>query len=305
MSRLGPIILLGPTASGKTALAEALAAEAPLALISADSMQVYRGMDIGTSKPGPESRGRWSLLDLAEPGEAFSVGDWLRALHGQLARAGAQGLRPLVCGGTGLYLSALSEGLAEIPAVGIEVRQALEQALSRQGLAALAGELKAKDPELARGLDLKNPRRVLRGLEVLKATGKPLSWWQAQPRQGGLGAASLLWLGLDPGPEELERRILARTQAMLGQGWLAEAAALRQAGMEAKVRATGAIGYAEAFDLLDGRLNAGQAAARIGLLTRQYAKRQRTWFKRMPGIHWLGPGQALEQARALAAENPA
>jgi tRNA dimethylallyltransferase len=162
----------------------------------------------------------------------------------------------------------------------------------------LAQELEAKDPELARALDLKNPRRVLRGLEVLQATGKPLSWWQAQPRQGGLGAASLLWLGLDSGPEALEQRISARHRAMLDQGWLDEAAALRQGVGEDKVRATGAIGYAEAFDLLDGRLDGPRAAASVQLKTRQYAKRQRTWFRRMPGIQWLGADLCLAQARA-------
>jgi tRNA dimethylallyltransferase len=297
---LRPVALIGPTASGKTALAEALARQLPLRLISADSMQVYRGMDIGTSKPGPATRGLWSLLDLADPGEAFSAGEWLRALHGQLALARELGQRPLICGGTGLYLSALAEGLADIPPVGRQVRSELELRLGRQGLGALAQELKAKDPELAIGLDLKNPRRVLRGLEVLQATGKPLSWWQAQPRQGGLGSGGILWLGLDPGPEELEQRISERHQAMLGQGWLKEAAALRQGVGEAKVRATGAIGYAEAFEQLDGRLEAWQAAATVRLKTRQYAKRQRTWFKRMPGIEWLDARQGLAHAlRAL------
>jgi len=188
--------------------------------------------------------------------------------------------------------------------VGSEVRAELEQRLAQQGLAAMGEELKAKDPELARGLDLRNPRRVLRGLEVLQATGKPLSWWQAQPRQGGLGSGSLLWLGLDPGLAELEQRIQERSLAMLEQGWLDEAKGLRSRAGEAKVRATGAIGYAEAYELLDGRLSAAQAAAAIQLKTRRYAKRQRTWFRRMPGILWLDARQGLAQA-LKAIENPA
>jgi tRNA dimethylallyltransferase len=304
---LRPIVLLGPTASGKTELAEGLARFVPLRLISADSMQAYRGMDIGTSKPGPASRGLWSLLDLADPGQLFSVGDWLRAANAELGQAQAQGQRPLICGGTGLYLSALAEGLAEIPAINPALRAGLERRLELEGLAALAQELKDQDPELAQGLDLKNPRRVLRGLEVLQATGEPLSRWQARPRRGGLGVANILWLGLDPGIAGLEERIARRTQAMLRQGWLAECQSLRQGVGEAQVRATGAIGYAEVFDVLDGRLQARRAEAEIQSQTRQYAKRQRTWFKRMPGILWLDPERAGQQAseRIQADKNPA
>ena len=284
------LVIVGPTGSGKTELAELIAGALPCRLLSADSQQAYRGLDIGTAKPLGEAKKAWSLLDLVEPGQAFSVGDWVRLAAPLVERAWAEGALPVLVGGTGLYLKALLEGLADIPTVPEELRQALTRELDAHGLGAMVSRLQAVDPVLAARTDLANPRRVLRGLEVHAATGKPLSAWQAEPTVPALRPDKAVWLGLDPGKDRLDRRLEERTTALLAHGWAQEVELLAARHGDAALGRNAAIGYPEVLDLQRGRQSAAQTKAAIIIQTRQYARRQRTWFKAVEGITWFsGP----------------
>lgn len=293
------IVLVGPTASGKTAVAEALAKALPLALLSADSQQVYRGMDIGTAKPLGEAKRAWGLLDLVEPGRPFSAGDYCRSAVPMIEAAWMGGKTPCLVGGTGLYLKALLEGLAEIPAVPDAVRQGLTDELHAQGLPALAERLQAQDPVIAARTDLQNPRRVLRALEVLQATGRPLSQWQAESSVAAVSPERTQWFGLDRDKDALQQRIADRTDQLLAQGWADEVALLAQKHGDAALAQSAAIGYPELLEQLRGLQSPAQAREAILRQTRQYARRQRTWFKAVPQIQWLPPESAAEAITAI------
>jgi tRNA dimethylallyltransferase len=287
------VVIAGPTGSGKTELAEALAKQRPCRLLSADSQQVYRGMDIGTAKPLGLAKAGWGLLDLARPGQPFSAGDWVRLAAPLVEAAWAEGRLPVLAGGTGLYLKALLEGLAEIPPVPDSVRQALALELEQRGLAELATRLRSVDPELAARTDLANPRRVLRALEVQASTGKPLSHWQAQTTAPALRPSKTIWIGLDPGKDSLEQRLEARTDALLRHGWLQEVELLAGLHGDDAIGRSAAIGYPELLDQLRGRQRPAQAREAILKQTRQYARRQRTWFRSVKELRWLSPEAAL------------
>ncbi len=283
-----PLLLIaGPTASGKTDLALALKRRFPLSLISADSMQVYRGMDIGTAKPPQPSRSLFEGLDLTDPGEGFSAGRFASMAVAAAERAWSSGLLPCVVGGTGLYLRALTHGLAEIP----PIPAALRARLAALPAAELASQLQRRDPAAAAGLDLKNPRRVQRAVEVLEATGRSIVEWHKEGRGGPLAANPRLMLGLKLEPQELRQRIAARTLEMLKGGWPEEALALEGRWGAEALASTGAIGYPEALALAQGRLSLSEAAAEITLRTTQYARRQRTWFNKEEGIVWVEAGE--------------
>ena len=287
------LVIAGPTASGKTALAHALAAQGPLRLISADSQLVYRGMDIGTAKPPAAERAAWGLIDLVDPGQSFSAGEFCRQAKPLVEAAWGQGQTPVLVGGTGLYLKALLEGLADIPAVPDEIRERLEDEHRRLGLEPLLARLDAVDPAGAAALDRKNPRRVLRALEVFEATGRALSAWQRDTHPA-VSPDRALWLGLDPGAEALEERIRARVQSSLAEGWLQETLCLQEKWGAEAVGKSAAIGYPELSAVLKGTRTLEQASQDILIQTRQYARRQRTWFRAQADIHWsASPVQAL------------
>jgi tRNA dimethylallyltransferase len=284
------LVIVGPTAAGKTDLAEKLAQSQPLALLCADSQQVYRGMDIGTAKPLGPAKSRWGLLDLVEPGQTFSAGAWVRAAVPLIEAAWLDGKIPCLVGGTGLYLKALLEGLAEIPPVPEAIRKNLTQELHTQGLPALAERLRRLDPLIAERTDLANPRRVLRALEVLAATGTPLSTWQAQTTRPALQAEETRWIGVDPGRDELDRRIERRTDTLLQHGWIQEVEILAQRYGDAAILGSTAIGYPELLEFLRGRQSLTKAREAIIRQTQQYARRQRTWFRAVDDIEWMPPG---------------
>jgi tRNA dimethylallyltransferase len=277
--------LVGPTASGKTDAAHELAAALGARIVSADALQVYRGLDVGTAKPSPDARRRFGYvgLDLADPDRTFSVGDYLRAAGGALADAGGAGAGPwIVVGGSGLYVRCLLEGLAPAPEVPAAVRAAVERRLAAEGVGAVAEELRRRAPAAWEGLrDRSNPRRVGRALELaLAGAAAPRDGWRAA--EAGPRIA-----GLRPEPAELERRIAARVAAMYAAGLVEEARALRERHGALSRTAAQAIGYREAWDALDGRGTPEEAARRTVVRTRQLARRQMTWFRHQARVDWI------------------
>ncbi len=280
------VALIGPTASGKTAVALEVAAACGAEIVSLDSMQVYRGMDVGTAKPTAAERERvhHHLIDVADPSERYDVTRFLADLEGALASIRASGKRALFVGGTGFYLKVLSEGLFDGPAVDPALRAELEERARTQGVAALHGELVRADPRSAAKLHQNDVKRVVRALEVFLQTGVPLSAHQTQWGSGTTHPRVLV--GLEVAVPELDRRIAVRARHMLGAGWPTEAARIR-AGTGFGPTAIQALGYVEALAVHDGELDEAVAAARIALATRQFARRQRTWCRKFPDAIWI------------------
>lgn len=288
-------ILTAPTASGKTALALALAQEFGLDIISADAFTVYRGLDIGTAKPSAAERATvpHHLIDVADVTESYDVTRWVAAAEAIIADLISQGRRPLVVGGTGFYLQALLRGLPLAPAADPALRAQLETELQERGLDALLAEIAAVRPDQIPRME-RNPRRVIRALEVYRATGRfPADFGHQLPRFAGQVFA------FGPPLPELERRIARRTDALLTQGWPAEAAWLAERvspTTEPLPTAWQALGYREALAVAQAYLTKEQAAAEISLATRRYAKRQRTFIRTQLGAELLPSAQVAETA---------
>jgi tRNA dimethylallyltransferase len=292
--------LVGPTASGKTDLSLALARRLPVEILVADSRQVYRGMDIGTAKPDSAARAAvpHHLLDLVEPDASFTVADWVERARRLVPEIWARGRLPLLVGGTGLYVSALVDGhdLASQP-WSPEVRRELATELEAEGLPALAARLSALDPAAAARTDLRNPRRVLRALERAIAGGGASPAPAGDPWPGRVAL-----LGLRRPRPTLDARIGQRSAAMFANGLLDEARALSARGYGADLPAMSGHGYREALAVLAGTMSVDEAAALTARHTRQYAKRQMTWFRRDRRVVWLeagdGPAEALAERAA-------
>ncbi|RCK80862.1 MAG: tRNA dimethylallyltransferase [Candidatus Ozemobacter sibiricus] len=274
------IALLGPTASGKSSLALELAAALGLEIVNCDSRQIYRGMEIGTAKPTPAERARvpHHLLDLVEPDQPFSAGDYRRAARACLEGLWRAGRIPLVVGGTGFYFEALVHGLPELPAPASGPSR-WNDLLATQGLPALVAELRRRDPDAASQVDLANPRRVVRALEIVEATGRPLA--ESRRRVGGLEADLLVIVGSRP-RHDLWERIRARTEAMCAAGLRAEAEWLF-ATYPPDAPGLQTIGYAEWRPYMAGQVGEDAVKREIIVHSRQYAKRQETWFRKRPG----------------------
>lgn len=295
----GLAAIVGPTASGKSDLALALAAQIPLEILVADSRQVYRGMDIGTAKPNRPTRGlvRHHLVDLAAPDEPFSVADWVSAARPVIDEIIARGRLPLVVGGTGLYVSALVDGydLGSSPP-SAALRRELGQELAEHGPAALAARLTLADPRAAARVDLRNPRRVVRALERGSRPVQPNRPWPGR----------LLMIGIRRPIEVLVQRINARAERLFSDGLLAEVAGLLAAGYRAELPPMTGHGYREAAAVLAGECTVEEAIETTARRTRQYARRQRTWFRRDPRISWIDADdlpaddpRVVDQARAV------
>ena len=267
------MLIAGPTASGKSALAQRIVAGHGGVIINADALQVYGCWRVLTARPTPaeEAALPHRLYGTVGRRAPWSAGHWLRAV----AEVLAEGLRPVIVGGTGLYFSALTEGLAEVPATPPELRAAAGRRLGTLGLAALAAEL---DPATAARIDLRNPARVLRAWEVLHATGRGLADWQADTGAPLVPLARAAALVVRPDPDRLGRRIDARFDAMMAAGALDEVRAALD-DWDPALPSSRAIGAAELVAHLRGEMPLGQAVAAAKLATRQYAKRQRTWFR--------------------------
>ncbi|MDF1563363.1 MAG: tRNA (adenosine(37)-N6)-dimethylallyltransferase MiaA [Deltaproteobacteria bacterium] len=282
------VVLAGPTASGKSSLALLLAERLGAELLSVDSQQVYRGMDIGTAKPSAEEQARVPHhgIDLVEPDTQLTAADFVALADEAIEGIAARGGRTLVVGGTGLWVRALLRGLAPAPPRDEALRAELEATLEREGSPALHRRLLSQDPETAARLHPNDHVRIIRALEVAASSGEPISRHQA--RHGFRDFRyrhRYLALRL---PRELHRaRIRRRVEEMLAAGWKAEVERLLAAGHGARLRRV--LGYAQLVDHLEGRLAGGELVDRTTSRTWAYAKRQLTWLQGEPGVEWLAP----------------
>ena len=293
------LILTGPTASGKTALALELADRLNAEIIAMDSMTLYRGMDIGTAKPTREERTAvpHHLLDVLDPWESGNVAWWLKEADRCCREIESRGKQVLFAGGTPFYLKALLQGLFDSPPADPNLRRQLEEEAVAAGVESLHARLAAIDPVSAQRLHPNDVRRVVRALEVWHLTGKPLSDWQQQgwwdpqeepphsdpvPRSGGEGDDPRC-LAIDVPREELYTRINRRVEMMIAAGWIEEVRRLRELPQPLSREASQALGYREIAEFLDGKRSLSETIAEIQLRSRQFAKRQLTWFRNLPG----------------------
>jgi len=283
-------VLVGVTAGGKTAVAVELARALGAELASLDSMKVYRGMDVGTAKPTPPERAGlvWHLLDLVEPSEDFSVGRWLAAAEETIADCSRRGVPLLFEGGAPLYYRALVEGLFEGPPADRELRRELEAFADERGVEALHAELAAVDPAAAERIERRDLRRIVRALEVHRATGRPISEMQRQFGRRREGYDFRV-AGVRREREEVYARIDARVEAMMSDGLLEEVRALREARGELSRSALQALGYRELGGHLDGEYDLAEAVRLTKRNTRHFARRQMQWFRKLAGIEWFEP----------------
>lgn len=287
-----PILMIcGPTASGKTNFAIKLAQETGGEIISADSGQVYRGMDIGTAKPTPEERGLvpFHLIDILTPNQQFTAADFRRQALAAIADIQSRGKRPIIVGGTGLYLKVLEDGIFEGPPAQPKIRERLEKRVQEEGIEALYQELEKVDPLAAAGVQKRNRQRIIRALEVYEATGRRISeYWAFPPLKvrGGLGGRyEFEKIGITFSKDELYRRINERVDRMMERGLVNEVKALVQAWGKVAVGLK-IIGYKEIVRVLEGEISLSEAVLQIKQNTRQYAKRQRTWFQKDTRLQW-------------------
>ena len=300
------ICIAGPTASGKTALSIALAKELDAQIVSCDSMQVYKRMDIGTAKPTLEERQGivHHMLDVAEPDEDFSVSRYCAMAAPIIDEIHAKGKTAIVVGGTGLYMDSLIKGndFAPFPSTGMRER------LEAQPIEEVFSQLQAIDPEAASRLHLADRKRIIRAMEVYLETGETITEHNRRtqtipPRY------TPIWFALeDEDRQDLYDRIDRRVEIMLEQGLIDEIKGLLASGIPSKCTAMQAIGYKEFIAALDGHISIEEAAAQVQQSSRHYAKRQLTWFRRNPNIHWLrrsktmGTEEILQFARQVLHE---
>lgn len=301
-------VLVGPTASGKSSVAQCLAEQTGASIVSADSMNIYRGMDIGTAKPTAEDRGavHYHGIDLADPTEFFSVGDWLNAVKPSFRcleeKMGGGSASPIVVGGTGLYVKCLLAGLDDLPAAD----EALRARAEKMTLAELQAEARAVAPDAYAALaDNENPRRLVRLLEKVPLSGNVDAVSPGSSTLRGPPRSSTPWneemptvVGLHVEREELLKRIAARVEQMYSNGLIEEARGL----MDLKLSSTAshAIAYAEAFAVLKNEMTEAQAKERTIIRTRQLAKRQMTWFRTQLNVEWVNTADFSSSAKATA-----
>jgi tRNA dimethylallyltransferase len=302
VSAVPPVVaVVGPTATGKTALAVALARRLGGEVVNADSMQLYRGMDIGTAKPDLAERGGVAhhLLDLWHVRQPASVAEYRDRARAEIDRLRAAGTVPLLVGGSGLYVRAVLDEL-DFPGTDAAVRARLEAELADAGPAALHARLAALDPAAAAAVLPSNGRRIVRALEVLELTGGPFAARLPEPRPH----YPVLAVGLDREPAELDARIAARVERMWGAGFVAEVEKLAADGLREGPTASRALGYAQVLAQLDGGLTADEARERTVTATRRFVRRQRSWFRRDAAITWFDAARPdlLDAVSALLAD---
>ncbi len=281
------VAVVGPTATGKTALAVELAHRLGGEVVNADSMQLYRGMDIGTAKPTVAERGGvpHHLLDLWHVREPASVAEYARSARAVIDRLRADGVVPLLVGGSGLYVRAVLDDL-DFPGTDPNVRARLEAELAAEGSAALHARLAGVDPAAAAAVLPSNGRRIVRALEVVELTGGPFRATLPEPRPHYPAVA----VGLDRDTAELDGRVHARVDRMWAAGFVAEVEALAADGLREGPTASRALGYAQVLGQLAGGLGPEEAREATVRATRRFVRRQRSWFRRDPAVRWFDAG---------------
>lgn len=288
------VVILGPTAVGKTAVAIQAARAMGAEIISADSMQVYRGMDIGTAKPTLEERAqaRFHLIDVADPDEPFSAARFSQMAGSALSEIMARGQRVIMAGGTGLYLRAFLSGFTLAPKVDAYLRAQLIQESQTLGLTALHQRLSALDPIAAERIHANDSVRIIRALEVIMTTGKPISEQQAQTGK----PVRAQKFGLTLPRESLYERIEQRVDSMMVQGFLQEVEALQAKGYHAGLPSMKSLGYRHLMAYLQGEWSLESAVHYLKRDTKRFAKRQMTWFRREEDVQWLDVNEGLDSA---------
>ncbi len=272
------ILIAGPTASGKSTLALKLASALNGVIINADALQVYSNWRILTARPSVEDQllAQHFLYGHIQKTAGYSVGIWLREVSQLIEN---ENIIPIIVGGTGLYLSALTNGLSEIPPVPDSIRQMGNEIRITQGGPAFLQHLEQQDPETLRRLDKSNPARLQRAWEVLEATGKGLAYWHARPAPPILPLESTMPITLNWHPDELKARIDTRFDAMMASGAITECETALREGFDPDLPSGRAIGAREIISALEGKISMQEAVAKAKILTRQFAKRQRSWFR--------------------------
>ncbi len=297
------VCLMGPTASGKTELAVELVARGPFDIVSVDSALIYRGMDIGTAKPGTQTLARapHRLIDIRDPAERYSAAQFRDDCLTAMREIHAAGRIPLLTGGTMLYFRALEFGLSSLPRADERVRERLAAEAATRGWAALHARLRAIDPDAAARIHPNDPQRIQRALEVWEISGRPLS--QLQAGRAPLRGWRLMKFARAPRQRAvLHRRIADRFRTMLEAGFEAEVAALRARGdLHPGLPSMRCVGYRQMWQYLDGELSHAEMIERGIIATRQLAKRQFTWLRADPGLTWLDDEDRDEHAARILA----
>jgi tRNA dimethylallyltransferase len=298
------LLLMGPTGAGKSDLALRLAASLPFEIISVDSAQVYRGMDIGTAKPDRATRTAipHHLIDIRDPTTNYSAGEFVHDASEAMQEIWRRGRQPMLVGGTMLYFHALTLGLAELPGADLRVRAEIDAQAASGGWAAVHRELERVDPLAAARIHINDPQRIQRALEVYRVTGEPISRLQ-QSRKSMLAGVDVLELGVAPLERAvLHRRIEARFLAMLATGFLDEVRTLRErSDLTAEHPSMRAVGYRQAWRYLAGKCGLEQAKQEAIVATRQLAKRQLTWLRRRENLNWFDSMHPNVAAMVLSA----
>ncbi|MEV0603922.1 tRNA (adenosine(37)-N6)-dimethylallyltransferase MiaA [Streptomyces sp. NPDC050315] len=299
------IAVVGPTAAGKSDLGVALAQRFGGEVVNADSMQLYRGMDIGTAKLTQEERSGvpHHLLDIWDVTQAASVAEYQRLARAEIDRLLAQGRTAVLVGGSGLYVRGALDNL-EFPGTDPEVRARLEAELEQEGSGVLHARLAAADPEAARAILPSNGRRVVRALEVIEITGRPFTANLPGPGDQREVYADTVQIGVDVARPELDERITVRVDRMWEAGLVAEVRALEEQGLREGRTASRALGYQQVLSYLAGECTEDEARAETVRATKRFARRQDSWFRRDPRVHWLSGaaevrGELPERALAL------
>jgi tRNA dimethylallyltransferase len=283
------VLIAGPTASGKSALALDHALRLGGAVVNADSMQVYRGIPILTAQPPASDRERapHQLYGHVDPACDYSVGGWMRDLEALLANLKQEGRVPVIVGGTGLYFRALLGGLDAMPPIPTAIRRRLRLRVAEEGPEALHAELARRDPAAARALRPSDPQRIVRALELVETTGLPLAAVQQRRGRPLIDPAKATKIVLAPDRAVLRERIARRFEAMMRAGALDEAARVRALAIPTDRTAAKAIGLAELIGHLEGRCTLAEAVERAVTRSRRYAKRQETWFRHQLDERWV------------------
>lgn len=294
------LVILGPTGSGKSALAMEAARRVGAEILSVDAMQIYQEMDIGTAKPSAAEQKeiRHHLVNWVRPDETFSVARFVTLAQKVIADAQDRKIPLIACGGTPLYFKSLFYGLFDGPAADSEIRDRLSESSGEE----LHQRLQAADPVAAARIHASDRKRLIRALEVFELTGKPISSFQTEWESSQASRYPAVWIGLRWETAELNKRLNARVRQMIAAGWVEEVRSLAHRFPSWSHTACGATGYLELLKYLAGTITLEEAIEHIKIATRQLARRQMKWFKRFPQVHWLDGARPLEElvSQALA-----